>query len=114
MLLEFLEFAAPITIVIFSIYGLLFRKHILSKIIALDIMNTGVVMLFIIISSRYGDNYPIIRKGIQNYADPFPQAVIITSIVIGFATLSLLLALSMIIVETKRKTDLSKIEKMRD
>ncbi|MBO8161505.1 MAG: cation:proton antiporter subunit C [Thermosipho sp. (in: Bacteria)] len=92
-------------------YGLLFKKHIISKIIALDILNTGVIMLFVIIASKKGNYYPIYTPGILNYVDPFPQAVIITSIVIGFATLSLTLALSMMIVESKRKTDLNRLEK---
>jgi multicomponent Na+:H+ antiporter subunit C len=95
----------------FSIYGLLFKKHIISKVISLDVLNTAVVMFFVIISSKKGSYYPIKVPGISNYVDPFPQAVIITSIVIGFATLSLILALSMMIVESKRKTDLTKIEK---
>jgi multicomponent Na+:H+ antiporter subunit C len=110
-MLDNIDFLGPIIIMIFSIYGLLFRKHILSKVISLDILNTSLVMFFVIISSKKGNFYPIKTPGISNYVDPFPQAVIITSIVIGFATLSLILALSMMIVESKRKTDITKIEK---
>ncbi|SHH45784.1 NADH-quinone oxidoreductase subunit K [Thermosipho atlanticus] len=110
-MLENIDFLGPIVIIVLSFYGLLFRKHILSKIISLDILNTGIISLFVIFSSKKGNFYPILTPGVSEYVDPFPQAVIITSIVIGFATLSLTLALSMMIVEAKRKTDLTKIEK---
>ncbi|ABR30665.1 NADH-ubiquinone oxidoreductase subunit 4L [Thermosipho melanesiensis] len=105
------DFIAPFIIIILSIYGLLFKKHIISKIIALDVLNTGIVFLFVVISSKLGTAPPI--KGQGSYVDPFPQAVIITSIVVGFATISLLLSVSMIIVEKKRKKDLNEIEKKK-
>ena len=105
------DFIPPFVIIILSIYGLLFKKHIVGKIISLDVLNTGIVYLFVVIASKVGTHYPIKTEGITNYADPFPQAVIITSIVIGFATISLLLSITMMIVERKRKTDFTKIEK---
>ncbi|MBT1247661.1 MULTISPECIES: NADH-quinone oxidoreductase subunit K [unclassified Thermosipho (in: thermotogales)] len=103
------DFIAPFLIIFLSIYGLLFKKHIISKIIALDVLNTGIVFLFVVIASKIGNAPPL--KGSGNYVDPFPQAVIITSIVIGFATISLLLSITMIVVEKKRKKDLNEIEK---
>jgi multicomponent Na+:H+ antiporter subunit C len=105
------DFIPPFVIILLSIYGLLFKRHIISKVIALDVLNTGVVYLFVVIASKAGEYYPIKTEGVKSYADPFPQAVIITSIVIGFATLSLLLMISMLVVEKKKKTDIVKIEK---
>lgn len=62
------------------------------KIIAMDVMSTGVIAYYVLIASRDGLFTPIlsdVQKG--NYADPVPQAVILTAIVIGFSIQALML-----------------------
>jgi multicomponent Na+:H+ antiporter subunit C len=58
-------------------------------------MGTGVVSFFVLISRRQGEAVPIPFQ--QNSADPVPQALIITSIVIGFATVALLVTIASVI-----------------
>ena len=54
------------------------------KIIAMDVMSTGVIAYYVVIASRDGLFTPILGTvKQQNYADPVPQAVILTAIVIG-------------------------------
>ena len=62
------------------------------KIVSMDVMSTGVIAYYVVVASRAGWLTPIISKG-KNvaYADPVPQAVILTAIVIGFSIQALML-----------------------
>ncbi|MBC1239662.1 cation:proton antiporter [Nostoc linckia z18] len=73
-------------------FGIILKKNLVMKIISMDVMSTGVIAYYVLIASRDGFFTPIISN-IQNraYADPVPQAVILTAIVIGFSIQALML-----------------------
>lgn len=55
-------------------------------------MSTGVIAYYVLIASRDGLFTPILSGARHGaYADPVPQAVILTAIVIGFSIQSLML-----------------------
>lgn len=55
-------------------------------------MSTGVIAYFVVVAARQGVFTPILGDTIRtNYADPVPQAVILTAIVIGFSIQALML-----------------------
>ncbi len=61
-------------------FGIIFKKNLVMKIISMDVMSTGVIAYYVLIASRDGLFTPILadaNKG--DYADPVPQAVILTS-----------------------------------
>jgi multicomponent Na+:H+ antiporter subunit C len=74
-------------------WGIIFKNNLFMKLIALDVMSTGVITYFVLISSRQGMFTPILAEMPQGatYADPVPQAVILTAIVIGFSSQALML-----------------------
>jgi multicomponent Na+:H+ antiporter subunit C len=73
-------------------FGIIFKKNLVMKIISMDIMSTGVIAYYVLVSSRSGLFTPIITDGEKpDYADPVPQAVILTAIVIGFSIQALML-----------------------
>lgn len=61
------------------------------KIVSMDVMSTGVIAYYVVIASRDGLFTPILTEGKTAYADPVPQAVILTAIVIGFSIQALML-----------------------
>ena len=62
------------------------------KIVSMDVMSTGVIAYYVVIASRDGLFTPIAATGqTAAYADPVPQAVILTAIVIGFSIQALML-----------------------
>ena len=73
-------------------FGIIFKKNLVMKIISTDIMSTGVVAYYVLVASRDGLFTPIVSSS-KNvaYADPVPQAVILTAIVIGFSIQALML-----------------------
>jgi multicomponent Na+:H+ antiporter subunit C len=84
--------ACVFTTVLCGFFGTLLKKNLVMKIISMDVMSTGVIAYYVLIASRDGLFTPILSD-IQttNYADPVPQAVILTAIVIGFSIQSLML-----------------------
>ncbi len=92
--------------------GIIFKKNLMMKIIAMDVMSTGVIAYYVLVASRDGLFTPIasdINKG--NYADPVPQAVILTAIVIGFSIQALMLVGVMKLARDNPTLEMSEIEK---
>ncbi|NJM56348.1 MAG: cation:proton antiporter subunit C [Synechococcales cyanobacterium RU_4_20] len=78
--------------ILLGFFGIIFKKNLVMKIIAMDIMSTGVIAYYVVIAAREGLFTPIfgdVQMGA--YADPVPQAVILTAIVIGLSIQALML-----------------------
>ncbi len=75
-------------------------------------MSTGVIAFYVLIASREGLFTPIISK-VKNiaYADPVPQAVILTAIVIGFSIQALMLVGVMKLAKDNPTLESNEIEK---
>ncbi len=98
--------------VLFGFLGILVKKNLLMKIIAMDVMSTGVIAYYVLVAARQGVFTPILSdtpKG--EYADPVPQAVILTAIVIGFSIQALMLVGTMKLARENPTLETSEIEK---
>jgi multicomponent K+:H+ antiporter subunit C len=74
---------------------LLLRAHTFPVMLGLTLLSYAVNM-FIFAMGRLAINAPpVIREGVERYADPLPQALVLTAIVISFGMTALLLALSL-------------------
>ncbi|PSN18364.1 cation:proton antiporter [filamentous cyanobacterium CCP5] len=72
--------------------GIIFKRNLMMKIISMDVMSTGVIAVYVLIAARGGLHTPIAAESNgYAYADPVPQAVILTAIVIGFSIQALML-----------------------
>lgn len=73
-------------------FGIILKHNLLMKIISMDVMSTGVIACYVLVASRNGLATPILSAAQESaYADPVPQAVILTAIVIGFSIQALML-----------------------
>ncbi|AFY67733.1 NADH-quinone oxidoreductase subunit K [Geitlerinema sp. PCC 7407] len=78
--------------ILFGFFGTILKKNLVMKIIAMDVMSTGVIAYYVLVASRGGLLTPIFSEAPKgNYADPVPQAVILTAIVIGLSIQALML-----------------------
>lgn len=81
--------------VFFGFFGIVFKKNLVMKTIAMDVMSTGVIAYYVVVAARTGTVTPIAVSSEASetvaYADPVPQAVILTAIVIGFSIQALML-----------------------
>lgn len=86
-----------IVLLLIGIYGLLTQKHLIRLVAALNIFEIG-LNLFIISVGYVRDGLAPILTSQENtsallYVDPLPQALVLTSIVIGVGITALALAL---------------------
>ena len=91
--------------------GIILKQNLVMKIVSMDIMSTGVIAYYILIASRSGLFTPIIgnKDGVA-YADPVPQAVILTAIVIGFSIQALMLVGAIKLAKDNPTLEISAIE----
>jgi multicomponent Na+:H+ antiporter subunit C len=84
--------ACALATILCGFFGILFKKNLVMKIISMDVMSTGVISYYVVVAARNGLFTPIVGEAQKGaYADPVPQAVILTAIVIGFSIQALML-----------------------
>ncbi len=97
--------------VLFGFLGIILKRNLMMKIIAMDVMSTGVIAYYVLVASRGGVLTPILSgHSATAYADPVPQAVILTAIVIGFSIQALMLVGVMKLSRDVPTLDVSDIE----
>lgn len=79
-----------------ALYHLINSPNLIKSIISFGLLNTSVIVFFILLSTRSGGGTPIIgdSPALGNMIDPLPQALMITAIIIGAASTSLALMIS--------------------
>ena len=108
MILEAFIFAT----ILFGFFGIILKQNLMMKIISMDVMSTGVIAYYVLVASQNGLVTPIINNNNNNaYADPVPQAVILTAIVIGFSIQALMLVGVMKLAKDNPTLENSEIEK---
>ncbi len=98
-----------------GIYGMIVCRNMIRKVISLGILETGTTMFFVGVSAATGLTAPVV-PGLDNlgssFADPVPQALIITGIVINFSILCLLLVFTIMLMNRYHTIDVNTIEKI--
>jgi len=100
-----------------GVYGLVVKKNLIKKIIGLVIIENAVNLFLIQVGFRTDGEAPILEEGMaalpENFVDPLPQAMILTSIVIGLGVIALLVAISVRIYEKYGTFDVTKIRELK-
>jgi multicomponent Na+:H+ antiporter subunit C len=82
-----------------GLYGLIVQPHPLRKLLAINVIGSGVFVLFGIIAERA--TLPHLGP------DPVPQALVITGIVVAFSATALAVALLLRLAEARGSTSLA-------
>jgi multicomponent Na+:H+ antiporter subunit C len=85
-------------------FGVYYTKNIIKKLLMLGVMNVATVPP--ILQSVHS----VITQ--QSFSDPLPQALVLTAVVIGFATQSLSLVFAMYLSKSYDTVEEDKIEKL--
>ena len=91
-------------------YAMLAHRNLFKKVIGLSLLNSAVVLLFILEGNRIGSQAPIIGEGVTDIVDPIPQALMLTAIVIGVCTTALSLALTVKLYKATNSLDIETIK----
>jgi multisubunit Na+/H+ antiporter MnhC subunit len=98
-----------------GLYGVITRRNLIKIAISMSIMEVSTFLFFALIG--YVDNgmAPIVDPAApdQIYVDPLPQALVLTAIVIGLATTSLLMAVIIRIYRKYKTFDIREIRNLR-
>lgn len=104
-------------ILLFSVgvYAVLSKKNLIRIILGIVIAEYAVNLFLILLCWKRGAEAPILQPGAvgQVMVDPLPQALVLTSIVIGLATTAFLVAIAMRLHERYGTYDITRIRELR-
>lgn len=94
-----------------GIAGIILKRNLIMKLLSLNIVDTSSILFFLGISHTGKSQAPIVVRGVSNYADPLPQALVSSVIIINFGILALSLIFTMVIVKRYHTLDVKRIER---
>jgi multisubunit Na+/H+ antiporter MnhC subunit len=113
-------FLACVLLTLIGLYVVVAKRNIIKMVIGFSLIEYAVNLFFALVGFKRDALAPIITDQAQvrdvaarNFVDPVPQALVLTSIVIGLATTALMLALAMRIYEKYKTFDVAEIRRLR-
>jgi multicomponent Na+:H+ antiporter subunit C len=100
-------------------YGLLAKRNVIKKILGLTILDHAVNLLLIMIGYKWDGWAPIHlpeeqhAEFVAKSVDPVPQALVLTSIVIGLGITMLMVALSLRIQQNYKTLDGTEVNRLK-
>lgn len=105
-----IPYIAVVGLIVIGLYAVLFRRNLIKIIIGISLIESGVNLFLITLGYREGSVAPIWTSypgGVMAY--PIPQALTLTSIVIGVAVTALMLSLVIHIYRHKGTLDVREL-----
>ena len=87
------HYLAYVALLMTGLYTVIASRNLVKKVIGLGVLQTGVFLLFISLAAVEGGRAPILIDGAAVYANPLPQVLILTAIVVSVSTTAVALAL---------------------
>jgi len=112
--MEYVIITTGFALAIFGLYGLLSQKNMIKIILGFAIFTTGINIVMVSIGYVRNGIAPILdaegQEQLMNGAtivDPLPQALVLTSIVIGLGVTALMLAYVMKLYQDKKSLNIN-------
>lgn len=107
-----IPYIAVVALILIGLYAVVFKRNLIKMVIGVALIESGVNLFLITLGFRQNSIAPIYTSspnpsGIMSL--PIPQALTLTSIVIGVAVLALMLSLVILIYRHHKTLDSSKI-----
>jgi multicomponent Na+:H+ antiporter subunit C len=117
-----IPFIAVVAMIFIGLYAVLFKRNLVKIVIGISIIESGVNLFLITLGYREGGVAPIFTSSPEDIANsapgsmvlPVPQALTLTSIVIGVAVLALMLSLIMHIYRKYGTLDVRKLRRLKE
>lgn len=81
-------------------FGMIFKKNLIKKLMAMNIMQVAVIIFFLALGQKTGGTIPIDNPGLvgaAHYINPLPHALMLTAIVVSLATTGVSLSLLLLV-----------------
>lgn len=98
-------------LLLLGIYTIISQKNLIKIVIGINIMESALVLLLVIIAYKPGGTAPILSQPYELLVDPIPHALALTAIVIGASTTALMLAL---VIKLNKRYNTLNVEEIRD
>lgn len=99
-----------IALFVLGVWGIIRKRNLIKKVIALSIINSSIMILFLYAGSLSGKTAPILVDEAMDIVDPLPQALMLTAIVVGVCLTALALALVYQMYQRYHTLDIASIE----
>jgi multicomponent Na+:H+ antiporter subunit C len=115
MILGNLPFVTAALLVAFGLYTLVFKRNLIKLVIGITLIETGVNLFLVSLGYRTAGISPIytFAPEAKQMVLPTPQALTLTSIVIGLATTALLLSFAVFVHRHYGTLDVRKVKELK-
>lgn len=98
-----------------GLYGVITRRNLIKIAVSLSVMEISIFLFFALLGYIDGGVAPIVDPSdpAKVYVDPLPQALVLTAIVIGLATTSMLMAIIIRLYRKYGTFDIREIKNLR-
>ena len=101
-----------------GLYAVIIKKNLIKIIIGIGIMEYAVNLFLILVAFKSDAGFPILSKSdaskdVLHIVDPLPQALVLTAIVIGLATMALMVAVAIRLYEKYGTFDITEIRRLK-
>jgi len=99
-----------------GLHGVITRRNIIKIVLGMCIMEYATNLFLALIGYVRDGIAPILSKGLDRgstFVDPLPQAMVLTTIVIGLATTAMLLAIAIRLYRKHRTFDIREINSLK-
>lgn len=115
-----IPYLAVVGLILIGLYAIIFKRNLIKMIIGVTLVQSGVNLFLITLGYRKGAVAPIFTSlpdGVVvpgGMVLPVPQALTLTSIVIGVAVLALMLSMVMHLYRHHKTLDSKKIRRLKE
>lgn len=98
-----------------GIYCILTKRNLIKIIIGIGISEYALNLFLVLLGYRMGGRAPVFSEtqAVREMVDPLPQALVLTSIVIGLGVTALLVALAIRLYEKYGTFDIRRMRRLR-
>ncbi|KYH35640.1 Na(+)/H(+) antiporter subunit C1 [Clostridium tepidiprofundi DSM 19306] len=110
-----LNYIGAFLLIVFGLYIILVKKNLIKIVVGMSLFDTGINLLLVSVGFRSGGTAPLFMNDLKPgsfFVDPVPQALTLTSIVIGACVTALALSLVIKVKEHYGTIDADKVRRL--
>ncbi len=114
-----MTYALCFALILVGLYAVVVKRNVVKIVLGIVIMEYGINLLLVMIGYSRGGRPPIAAEGVDprmfaaGAVDPLPQALVLTSIVIGLGVLAMLVALCVRLYERYGTFDIDEMRRLK-
>jgi len=107
------------SVLLVGLYAVVAKKNVIKVIVGVLILDYAVNLVLVLVGYRTGGQAPILENGqsgaelAARAVDPLPQAMVLTSIVIGLGLTAMMVAMAIRLYEKYGTFDMNRIRSLR-